>query len=83
MARADPWPERAAALDESVRLYSSDDVRLPKRLAALLQQRIDGLSAEVLHGQMSRGEYRFSTGQILGLRQALEFCEEIAKELGG
>jgi len=66
---------------EPVRLYVEDDARMPRRLSAWIKQRIDDISETVLTGQLLEKEYRFMTGQIAGLREALSECEEIAKEL--
>lgn len=80
MARGDP---RESLDDHPVRLFSSDDHRLPKKLKAMLQGKIDLQAEEILHGQMSKPDYKWSTGYLAGLREALALCEEIAKELGG
>jgi len=68
---------------DPVRIYADDDVRLPRRLSAFLQGRIDALSEEVLNGQMAEKEYRYYTGQIAGLREALSECDRLGKELSG
>ena len=68
---------------EPVRMYSDDDARLPVRLSKVLQDRIESLSETVLDGQLNEKDYRFFTGQIFGLRQALSECDRIATELNG
>jgi hypothetical protein len=68
---------------EPLRLYAEDDARLPRRLDKTLRDKIETLSESVLNGQLNERDYRFFTGQITGLREALSECERIAKELGG
>jgi hypothetical protein len=68
---------------EPVRFYADDDARLPVRLSKILQDRIDGLSESVLSGQLSKKDYRFSTGQITAFKEALSECQRIGKELNG
>lgn len=68
---------------EPVRLYAEDDARLPKHLARVIQDRIDGLSESVLSGQLTELNYRSTTGQITGLKFALSECERIVKDLSG
>lgn len=67
--------------ESPVRLYAEDDVRLPRRLATYLKERIESLSVTVLQGQLSHDEYKDFTGQIRGLKAALQECESIAEEL--
>lgn len=66
---------------EPIRFYAEDDARLPGRLISVLADRIAALSETVLNGQLSELDYRFSTGQISGLREALSECVRIGKEL--
>lgn len=68
---------------EPVRIYSDDDARLPMRLSKVLRDRIEALSEAVLNGQLTEREYRFSTGRIAGLREALSEAEQIGKDLNG
>lgn len=69
--------------NEPVRLYAEDDIRLPRMLAKVLKDRINDLSGVVLQGQLDDRDYSFYTGHILGLREALQECERIDKELIG
>ena len=71
------------APNEPLRMYAEDDARLPRYLAKVLQDRIDGLSETVLSGQLSEKDYRFSTGQITAFKEALSECERIGRELNG
>jgi hypothetical protein len=66
---------------EPVRIYAEDDIRLPKRLAAVLVERIEGYSDTILSGSCDLYQYKSITGQIAGLREALRICEEIVTEL--
>jgi len=68
---------------EPVRLYAEDDIRLPRVLAKFLKDRINDISIAVLQGQLTDQNYRFCTGQISGLREALQECERIDNELTG
>ena len=72
-----------AEATQPVRLYVEEDIRLPRRLSTFLKEQIENLSVTVLHGQLSPDDYRFYTGQIAGLRSALEGCERIAEEIAG
>ena len=64
-----------------VRLYSTDDVRLPRRLATYLKEQIESLSETVLQGQLSADQYKEFTGRISGLKMALNECERISEEI--
>jgi hypothetical protein len=66
---------------EPVRFYVGDDHRLPRRLSAFLTEQIAQLSHTVLQGQLSHDDYKDFTGQLRGLKLALEECERIATEL--
>jgi hypothetical protein len=68
---------------EPIRFYAEEDARLPSRLISILADRIAALSETVLNGQLSELDYRFSTGQISGLREALSECVRLGKELNG
>ena len=64
-----------------VRLYVDDDARLPKRLAHLLQDRIDSLTDTIVGGNMPFEKYNELTGWVRGLREALQMAEDLSKEL--
>jgi len=66
---------------EPVRIYAEDDIRLPKRLAAVLQERIEGYSDTILSGSCDLYQYKSLTGTIAGLREALQICDDIVTEL--
>lgn len=66
---------------EPVRIYADDDSRLPRRLSAILQDKIDRYSVTVIEGQLSFERYKQLTGQITGLKEALRECEEMSKTL--
>lgn len=68
-------------MTEPVRIHVSDDVRLPRRLAKFLQDRIDSYSKTVLQGGCTPELYKELTGKIAGLSEALRECEEISKEI--
>jgi|HubBroStandDraft_1064217.scaffolds.fasta_scaffold500700_2 hypothetical protein len=84
MARGElPEPIPGRSSFEPVRLYSEDDVRLPRRLSVFLQKKIDGYSETVLDGQCTPELYHELTGKIAGLKEALREAQELAKELEG
>lgn len=66
---------------EPVRIYADEDVRLPRRLAKFLQDRIDSYSKTVLQGGCTPELYKELTGKIAGLSEALREAEEIGKAL--
>lgn len=68
-------------MTEPVRIYADDDSRLPRRLSAILQDKIDRYSVTVIEGQLSFERYKQLTGQITGLKEALRECEEMSKTL--
>lgn len=69
------------AKESPVRFFAPDDVRLPRRLATFLKERIANLSETVLQGQLSHDDYKDFTGQIRGLKAALDECESITEEI--
>lgn len=72
---------RGNAQESPVRLYADDDVRLPRRLSTYLKERIENLSVTVLHGQLKPEEYKDFTGEIRGLKYALDECDRITEEI--
>lgn len=64
-----------------VRIHVDEDVRLPRRLSAILQDKIDRYSVTVIEGQLSFDRYKQLTGQITGLKEALREAEEMSKTL--
>lgn len=66
---------------DPVRFYAEDDIRVPRRMVAILQEKIAGYTDTVMGGSLSIERYNFLTGYVAGLREALQVAEEIVKEL--
>lgn len=66
---------------EAVRFYSEDDIRLPRRLSTFLKEQIEALSVTVLDGELAPEQYRSFTGQIRGLKTALDECTRITQAI--
>lgn len=64
-----------------LRIYAEDDVRLPRRLSVFLREQIEALSVTVLDGELAPEQYRSFTGQIRGLKTALDECVRITQEI--
>lgn len=69
---------------EPVRLHAADDVRLPKRVAAVLQARRAELGAQIVGGYAADWpDYKKRTGVIEGIDEALTICAKVDEELTG
>lgn len=66
---------------DPVRLYAEDDIRVPRRMVAVLREKIDGYTDTVMAGHLSIEAYNYLAGSVAGLREALQVAEDIAKEL--
>lgn len=66
---------------DPVRLYAEDDVRVPRRMVAILREKIAGYTDTVMAGHLSEASYNYLTGCVAGLREALQVAEDVAKEL--
>ena len=66
---------------EAVRIHVEDDVRLPRRLEAVLKEKIDGYTGTVMNGKLKPELYYELTGKVAGLREALQLAQTLAKEL--
>lgn len=51
------------------------------KLRKLLNERIDSLTDDLASGRVATEEYRNVTGQIRGLKFALEFAKDAEREL--
>lgn len=75
--------ERASiSMSESaVRYFVPDSRALPRTLRGKLTARRDELGQFVVDGHASDfADYRFRVGQIEGLTQAIDICEQIEKD---
>jgi hypothetical protein len=72
---------RAESPAEPIRLYTSDDARLPRRVSAALAERIAGYSDTILQGNLEPARYNELVGIVKGLKEALQICDDAAKEL--
>jgi hypothetical protein len=66
---------------EPVRIFVSDDERLPRRLVPLLQRKIDAYTGTIMAGQLEFPKYKELTGVVQGLREALQIAEELSREM--
>lgn len=66
---------------DPVRLYAEEDIRVPRRMVAILREKIDGYTDTVMAGHLSVEEYNYLAGSVAGLREALQVAENIASEL--
>lgn len=64
-----------------VRIYSEEDIRLPRRMQTDIEAKIEGYTQTVMAGQLTEAKYRELTGRVAGLREALQIASDIAKEL--
>lgn len=64
-----------------VRYLDEDDPRVHRRVDKSLREKLAGLELTVLQGQLDLGDYRFYTGQIAGIKFALDEIARIIEEL--
>jgi hypothetical protein len=57
------------------------DARVPARLRVYLLTEITKAEASVCNGQLPVDQYKFSTGRIRGLRDALDAMERVLQAL--